>query len=151
MICRIDDIEDDSVLRRGIPVAHNVFGVATTINAANYVYFLALSEIIEKFPPDLVKGAVTIYKDQLLELHRGQGMDIYWRDSLTCPTESQYMDMIKRKTGGLFHLGVQLMQLFSTQNYDFSHLIGTMGAFFQIRDDLANLKSKEVSYVHLFL
>ncbi len=32
--------------------------------------------------------------EQLLELHQGQGMDIYWRDSYTCPTEQQYKDMV---------------------------------------------------------
>ena len=38
----IDDIEDNSKLRRGNPVAHSIFGVANCINCANYVYFLAL-------------------------------------------------------------------------------------------------------------
>lgn len=38
----IDDIEDNSKLRRGVPVAHSIFGVAPVINTANYVYFLAL-------------------------------------------------------------------------------------------------------------
>lgn len=38
----VDDIEDGSKLRRGLPVAHDVFGVPTTLNTANYVYFLAL-------------------------------------------------------------------------------------------------------------
>jgi geranylgeranyl diphosphate synthase, type III len=36
----VDDIEDGSHLRRGIPVAHAIYGVPTTINTANYVYFL---------------------------------------------------------------------------------------------------------------
>jgi len=40
----IDDIEDNSKLRRGQPVAHSIFGVAQVINTANYVYFLALSK-----------------------------------------------------------------------------------------------------------
>jgi geranylgeranyl diphosphate synthase type 3 len=40
----IDDIEDNSTLRRGIPVAHHIFGVATVINGANYAYFLALEK-----------------------------------------------------------------------------------------------------------
>lgn len=35
----VDDIEDNSKLRRGVPVAHSIYGVASTINAANYVYF----------------------------------------------------------------------------------------------------------------
>jgi len=40
----IDDIEDNSKLRRGQPVAHSVFGVPSVINCANYVFFLALSK-----------------------------------------------------------------------------------------------------------
>lgn len=32
--------------------------------------------------------------EQLLELHRGQGMDIYWRDSNVCPTEEEYKQMV---------------------------------------------------------
>lgn len=44
----MDDIEDGSKLRRGIPVAHDVFGVPTTINTANYVYFLALERLASK-------------------------------------------------------------------------------------------------------
>lgn len=42
---RIDDIEDNSILRRGVPVAHSIYGVASTINAANYVFFLALEKV----------------------------------------------------------------------------------------------------------
>ena len=41
----IDDIEDDSILRRGIPVAHKIYGVPHTINSANYVYFLGLQKV----------------------------------------------------------------------------------------------------------
>lgn len=41
----IDDIEDNSILRRGVPVAHSIYGVASTINAANYVCFLALAKV----------------------------------------------------------------------------------------------------------
>lgn len=43
--CSIDDVEDESVLRRGVPAAHHIYGTPQTINCANYVYFLALSEI----------------------------------------------------------------------------------------------------------
>jgi geranylgeranyl diphosphate synthase type 3 len=42
----VDDIEDNSKLRRGIPVAHSVYGVPQTINSANYVYFLALEKTL---------------------------------------------------------------------------------------------------------
>lgn len=70
---RIDDIEDNSLLRRGVPVAHHIFGIASTINSANYVYFLALEKVISKLPTDRTAEAVRIFTEQLLELHRGQG------------------------------------------------------------------------------
>ncbi|KAF9179103.1 geranylgeranyl pyrophosphate synthetase [Haplosporangium sp. Z 767] len=51
----IDDIEDDSVLRRGEPVAHKIFGVPATINCANYVYFLALAELSKIPNPKMLR------------------------------------------------------------------------------------------------
>lgn len=108
------------------------------------MYFLALEKIRKDFPPHLVCKAVDVFSDQILELHRGQGLDIYWRDNFVCPTEDEYRDMIRRKTGGLFNMGVLLMQLFSQDGKkSFSRLIELMGMFFQIRDDYANLLSRE--------
>lgn len=89
---RIDDIEDNSILRRGVPVAHNIFGVASTINSANYVYFLGLEKCLELGSPQ----AMVVFTEQCLELHRGQGMEIYWRDNYICPTEAEYSRMVKR-------------------------------------------------------
>ncbi|KAG1710420.1 Geranylgeranyl pyrophosphate synthase [Nymphon striatum] len=108
----IDDIEDNSKLRRGIPVAHHIYGVPSTINSANYVYFLGLQKVLTLNNAQ----AVSVFTDQLLELHRGQGMEIFWRDNFICPTEEQYKDMTIRKTGGLFGLAVKLMQLFSNNH-----------------------------------
>lgn len=102
----MDDVEDSSLLRRGVPVAHSIFGMAQTINSANYVYFVALQELQKLNNP----RAITIYTEELLNLHRGQGMDLYWRDTLTCPTEDDYLEMVNNKTGGLFRLAVKLMQ-----------------------------------------
>lgn len=43
----MDDVEDNSELRRGSPVAHTIYGVPQTINTANYVYFQAVQELLE--------------------------------------------------------------------------------------------------------
>jgi geranylgeranyl pyrophosphate synthase len=56
-----------------------------------------------------------VFVEELLNLHRGQGMDLYWRETLTCPTEEEYIGMVLDKTGGLFRLAVRLMQLESNQ------------------------------------
>ncbi|XP_076384890.1 geranylgeranyl pyrophosphate synthase quemao isoform X3 [Megalopta genalis] len=135
----IDDIQDNSVLRRGIPVAHNIYGIASTINAANYVLFIALEKVIALNHPE----GTQVYVEQLLELHRGQGMEIYWRDNYICPSETAYRQMTIRKTGGLFNLAVRLMQLFSNCKEDFTPLAGIIGLYFQIRDDYSNLLLQE--------
>lgn len=137
----IDDIEDNSKLRRGVPVAHSIFGVAPVINTANYVYFLAL----ERCHGLKNEGAMKVFVSEMLNLHRGQGYDIQWRDTTTCPTESQYISMVTDKTGGLFRLAVGLLQSFATtrKNVDFVPLVNNLGLYFQIRDDLINLADEE--------
>lgn len=39
--------------------------------------------------------------EELLNLHRGQGMDLFWRDSLTCPTEEEYIEMVNNSMWSL--------------------------------------------------
>ena len=135
----IDDVEDNSLLRRGVPVAHSIFGTAQTINSANYVYFQALQELLKLGNPEVVR----IYADELCNLHRGQGMDLFWRDTLTCPSEEDYLEMVGNKTGGLFRLAVKIMQAESLNNEtDYIPLVSTIGLLFQIRDDYLNLSSE---------
>jgi len=135
----IDDIEDNSKLRRGVPVAHLIFGIPATINCANYMYFQAL----QKCSALGNSVATNVFIEELINLHRGQGLDIYWRDSNQCPTEDQYKEMVSHKTGGLFRLSVRLMQSFSVNKTDFIPLVNYLGLLFQIRDDFINLKSEQ--------
>ncbi|KAI9802672.1 MAG: geranylgeranyl diphosphate synthase 1 [Sarcosagium campestre] len=135
----IDDVEDSSVLRRGIPVAHSIFGTAQTLNSSNYVFFCALRELRKLKDP----RAIDIYTDELVNLHRGQGMEIFWRDTLTCPTEDDYLEMVGNKTGGLFRLAVKLMQAESKSDRDCVPLVNLIGLFFQIRDDYMNLSDTQ--------
>lgn len=82
---------------------------------------------------------VEIFTEELLNLHRGQGMDLYWRDSLTCPSEADYLEMVGNKTGGLFRLAIKLMQAESAVDIDCTPLVSTIGLLFQILDDHLNL------------
>ena len=168
----IDDIEDNSKLRRGVPVAHSIFGVAPVINTANYVYFLALERchglkneaamkvgkyvlplcfpiniqsIVLNTPSYFRASLQKVFVSEMLNLHRGQGYDIQCRDTTTCPTEAQYTAMVMDKTGGLFRLAVGLLQSFATtcKDVDFSPLVNNLGLYFQIRDDLINLTDED--------
>ena len=137
----IDDIQDGSDLRRGSPAAHRVFGDAQTINSANYAYFLAQKELLQLRNP---WEAFQIFNEELLNLHRGQGLELFWRDTLTVPTVEQYLQMISNKTGGLFRLAVRLMQSIKPSEHDVLPLAELTGLIFQIRDDYRNLCSNEV-------
>jgi geranylgeranyl diphosphate synthase type 3 len=140
----VDDVQDSSELRRGFPVAHHIFGVAQTINSANYIYFVALQELMKLNNQQVL----STFADELVNLHRGQGMDLFWRDSLTCPSEEDYLEMVGNKTGGLFRLGIKLMQAESPRSppLDCVPLVNLVGLIFQIRDDYMNLSSGEYSH-----
>lgn len=84
-------------------MAHSIYGVANTINCANYVYFLALEKchslncapvsifcIHKSLALTDTWQAMNVFVQELLNLHRGQGQDILWREQCSCPTgESQ--------------------------------------------------------------
>ncbi|CAJ0574573.1 unnamed protein product, partial [Mesorhabditis spiculigera] len=137
----IDDIEDNSVLRRGQPCTHRIYGIARTINSANYVYFIAQQRCLA-----LGETVAKIFTEQMLELHRGQGKEIFWRDSVVCPSESEYETMVLQKTGGLFMLAIRSMQVFSNvpEQKDFTSLLRNLAVYFQIRDDYLNLCSADM-------
>lgn len=157
--------QNSSCSRRGAEVAHSIYGVATTINASGYGYFLALEKLFDLQHADvsgsfshfcircsllmhsystLNRQAGKIYTEQVLEIHRGQGMDIYWRDNCICPKESEYKQMAVHKTGGLFTLIVRLMELFSDSDKDLSRLTAQLALYYHIRDDYCSLVSEKV-------
>jgi len=92
LYCRIDDIQDNSILRRGIPAAHRVYGIASTINAANCVHLIGLNKVHSLNHPK----AVALYTKHLLDMYRGQGMEIYCRENYMCPSVEEYQEMAKK-------------------------------------------------------
>jgi geranylgeranyl diphosphate synthase type 3 len=86
----IDDIEDGSNLRRGKPTAHLIYGIPYTINSSNYIYFKAMGELLRLGDPVCVQE----FNEELLNLHRGQSLDLYWRENLVIPREDEYIEMV---------------------------------------------------------
>ncbi|KAJ4398409.1 geranylgeranyl pyrophosphate synthetase [Neurospora sp. IMI 360204] len=136
-----DDVEDGSELRRGNPAAHAVFGIPQTINAAS----LAILEAVRKAKDLPIAGAVDIVLEQLRDLHVGQSYDLYWTRHMSCPSESEYLEMVAKKTGGLFLLLSRLMSEHMPKEVRFlvNDLVIQVGIYFQIRDDYRGLSSDE--------
>ena len=159
----IDDIEDNSLMRRGVKTSHLLFGIPLTLNSANYMYFIAMRSIgklgnplngSKQYSEKLKIGLMTIFEEELINLHRGQGLELYWRDNNKIPDVDMYFDMVRNKTGGLFRLTIRLMECLSLHNEQ-QHsnseenngiisnslipLCNMLGVIYQIRDDYLNL------------
>lgn len=94
----------------------------------------------------------SVLVDEMLNLHHGQGLDIYWRDNLhliraDLPAVDDYLRMVMNKTGGLFRLLVRLLGLFADKSFrgDLLPLANLLGIIYQIRDDYLNLVDQRYS------
>ncbi|KAL2830451.1 Ophiobolin F synthase [Aspergillus cavernicola] len=140
----LDDIEDNSPLRRGKPSTHNIYGNAQTINSATYQYTEATGMAADLSNPTSLR----IFLEEIQQLYIGQSYDLYWTHNALCPSIPEYLKMVDQKTGGLFRMLTRLMvaespasnKILDQALYPLSYLIGR---FFQIRDDYQNLASAE--------
>ncbi|KAI6168704.1 terpenoid synthase [Pisolithus thermaeus] len=129
-----NDIEDDSDLRRGKPAAHKVYGIPQPTNSASYAWWLAFQQLasIQWSPKE----------KELLNLHHGQGLDIFWPDILRRLTEQEYIRMARGKGSSILWPSVKIMMAFATTSTDVDYvgLIDLFGIYGQIWDDYMNLQ-----------
>jgi geranylgeranyl diphosphate synthase type 3 len=141
----IDDIEDNSLLRRNQPCAHIKFGIPISINAGYYSIFKSLTQISSNFTSKTTNKII----EYLYYIHEGQGMDIYYTTQKVIPRLEDYEKMMVYKTGYAFIMNLELLMDKSTnviakKNCDkFKHVLILFALFFQIRDDYINLTDLE--------
>jgi geranylgeranyl pyrophosphate synthase len=146
----VDDIQDESVTRRGGPALHQSAGLPVALNAANWLYFFALS-LLETAPLAL-PAAVELrlhrsLHSALLRGHFGQALDLNGR------VERLRQDHVpavvaaatRLKTGSLMELAATLgagaagasesaLPIFS----EFGQAVGTA---LQMLDDVGSLRA----------
>ncbi|KFY96141.1 hypothetical protein V498_02873 [Pseudogymnoascus sp. VKM F-4517 (FW-2822)] len=139
----LDDIQDDSTLRRGSAAAHCIFGPAQCINSATYMVVQAATRIHHTNSPQTM-GA---FLDGLTSLSVGQSWDLNWKFNLYCPSVVEYMAMIDGKTGAMFQMLVRLMESLSSLHAwplaDFDRFTQVLGRWYQVRDDFQNIQNLE--------
>ena len=144
----IDDIQDNSLLRRNKDCAHIVYGIPITINAGYLAIFKLLNELNKN--KELSETARNKIVENIYYTHIGQGMDIYYTQEKIIPTLEDYNKMIEYKTGMLFITIVDLLiektkNVIVKKKYDIlCNCVSNFSLFFQIRDDYINLA--DVSY-----
>jgi len=151
----IDDIQDNSMLRRGGPCAHITYGTATAINAGTAAYFLG--EGITRETPNLTDAqrlrVYELYFTCLRGAHVGQALDIngfahmmdgclaahdfepLWKTLLCCHRlKSGLPASICARTGAVLGRGTP------AQEQALGDFFLSMGLAFQVIDDVINLQ-----------
>ncbi|KAB8209437.1 isoprenoid synthase domain-containing protein [Aspergillus parasiticus] len=142
----LDDIQDDSSKRRGMPAAHIMYGVGQTVNCVAYTGAKTALLCDELRHPNACRK---VLYDELDNLFSGQGLELHWKFHRKCPSMKDYIVMIDNKTAGFFRLVLRLMAvetsvpISSEKENTLLHFITLLGRYYQIRDDYQNLVSDE--------
>ncbi len=145
----IDDIEDQSELRRGKPCTYRIFGLDIAINSGNAMYYLPLLSLIrnrKKIPIATSNKAYETYVQEMINLSFGQAMDIAWHRGLADAdkiNEKDYLQMCAYKTGTLARIAAKLAAILSEADDELAEKLGcfaeAIGVAFQIQDDVLDL------------
>nr|AFO85404.1 multifunctional aromatic prenyl transferase [Epichloe festucae] len=138
----IDDIANQSALRRNQPAAHVVFGETETATRAYLVLLRVVNRTMRENP--VLAGELL---NSLEEIHQGQDESLVWRrDGLeTFPVADDerlaaYVRMSRLKTGSLF---VLLGRLLANGGTEFDDLLVRFGLYAQLQNDCKNIYSPE--------
>lgn len=166
----VDDIEDNSLLRRGKPAVHIKYGTDLSVNMGNLMYFLSTvlvesPEIADKFSVQTRLGFISDYNRAMRKVHFGQGYDILWhREKTLFPDIESYLAMCRLKTGSLASLSAETgvraalqrkedlgpdfekqqkhtAEEFNNIHNNLSEAWEELGTGFQILDDVQNLST----------
>ena len=139
----IDDIQDNSFLRRNQECAHIKYGVPLSINAAYLCTFKIIHELNKR--NDISESTKHKVVENIYYTHIGQGMDIYYTKNQIIPTIDDYNKMMEYKSGMLFFTILDLLMektknIVVKKKYNELRLsLYNFTLFFQIRDDYINL------------
>lgn len=107
----VDDIQDDSKVRRGAPSLHVEYGLPVALNAGNWLYFwaFALVENLE-LAPDAQLQIYKVLSRTMFACHYGQGLDLTARITELAQSEvPQVVETATRlKTGALMSFAAAL-------------------------------------------
>ena len=135
-----DDVVDASDTRRGIKTAHRNFGNESTILVGDFLYSRAFQMMVQigqmRVMEIMANTTNTIAEGEVLQLIHCGNPDI---------TETEYMDVIYRKTGKLFEAGVSIGAVLANQSQivesSMTEYGRNLGIAFQLIDDVFDYSS----------
>lgn len=145
-----DDIEDQSLKRRGRATVWRLWGVAQAINAGDLLLALAHLALHRLSAPGrsarVVAQAMQILDQACLNLCEGQYLDIAFQER-TDVTNEMYLTMARKKTASLLECAAHLGAILATREKRvieaYRGFAQNLGLAFQIADDLLGIWGEE--------
>ena len=136
-----DDIMDNDEMRHGVPTTHRKYGMPIAILAGDVLFSKAYQVISDtKLSPVATTHLISRLAKACVDVCEGQLLDVKMAEEKKIPTQSQYIEMIGKKTAALFDVSCSMGAICATnKKKDISNLSSfgrNLGIAFQITDDL---------------
>ena len=142
-----DDIEDESLMRRGRPTLHRTIGIPLAVNIGDALNALAL-RVAQSYASTLEPVPAAMLGEELdhllLESLEGQALELGWTRDNRCDLDvAGYLELVLKKTAWYSFVHPMRMGALSAGHVDdldrFNRFGFLLGAAFQIQDDVLNL------------
>lgn len=149
-----DDVQDESLARRGGATLHTEYGIAIAVNVGNATNLLGLQRVIAtRSRLGAARTALVVEETERMMRHslEGQAIELGWIRDNVCVLEPQdYLRMCLKKTGWysfIYPMRAGAIIAEGAQDADrFSRFGWYVGAAFQIQDDILNLTGQFSRY-----
>src|SRR5437773_1369842 len=144
-----DDIEDNDAMRYGEKTLHEEHGVAVALNVGDLLIGEGYRLIGAGQASAEQKAEMLLIASQgQRQLCRGQGAELCWARTPRPLTQTQVLDIFRKKTAPAFEVALRLGALYAgiEQHEEVADALANyseaLGIAYQIRDDLSDLGSK---------
>jgi len=149
-----DDVQDESLARRGQATLHLEHGVGIAVNVGNATNLIALQRVLaSRAELGPARSALLVEETERMMRHslEGQAMELGWIRDNVCALETQdYLRMCLKKTSWytfIYPMRAGAIVAEGAQDADrFSRFGWYVGAAFQIQDDILNLTGRFSRY-----
>ena len=136
-----DDIMDNDEMRHGVPTVHRKFGMPVAILAGDVLFSKAYQTISDsKLSSKSNNQLISRLAKACVDVCEGQLFDIKMAEEKRIPSQSEYINMISKKTAALFDVSCAMGAICATNNkndiQNLSSFGKNLGIAFQITDDL---------------
>jgi octaprenyl-diphosphate synthase len=140
----LDDVIDESKVRKGQPTSNEIFGTVRATTCAAFNFFNLQHKILELTNYD--REVIKVYTDVYRLGYHTEALDQVWKENSYWPTEFEFITNITRKNIGVARFPTKLLQHFSDNKIDLFPFLDIFMVYAQLRDDHLDLFMPEEKF-----